>query len=90
MRARDGAEHQDQDPEPEHGGGRVLQQLQPDIVGGQLLGGDARADDDAHQQSGADELGQQPPCQEAHRVTASGGAMSSSADNCASAAGSTR
>ena len=57
------AEQQDQHRQPEHGGGRVLQQLQPDIVGGQLLGGDPGADDHGDQQRGAGELGQQPPRQ---------------------------
>ena len=61
VRAGDRAEQQDQHRQPEHGGGRVLQQLQPDIVRGELLGGDPGADHGGDQQRGADELGQQPP-----------------------------
>ena len=37
VRAGDRAEHQDQHRQPEHGGGRVLQQLQSDVVRGEWL-----------------------------------------------------
>jgi hypothetical protein len=61
VRSRDGAEQQDQHRQPEHGRGAVLQQLQAHVVGGKLLGGDARADHDGDEQTGAEELGEQPP-----------------------------
>lgn len=43
-------------PETEHGRRRVLQQPQPDI-GGQALRGDPGPDDNGHQQTAAEELG---------------------------------
>jgi hypothetical protein len=54
----DRAEHEDEHREAEGGGGAVFQQLQPGIVGRELLGSDAGADDDGDQQSGAEELGE--------------------------------
>ena len=49
-----GAEGEDQRDEAAGGGGRVLQQLQTDVVGREPLGGDARADDDGDEEGGAD------------------------------------
>ena len=57
VRARHRPEHEDQDGQPEDGGGGVLQQLQTDVVGRQLLGRDPGTDDDRHEQPGAEELG---------------------------------
>ena len=61
VRPRHRTEQQDQHRQPEEGRGAVLQQLQPDIVRGQLLGGDSRPDHDRDQQGAAQELGQQAP-----------------------------
>ena len=55
--ARDRAEGEDQRDEPGAGRDRVLEQLEPDVVGRQALGGDARADDDRDEERGADGLG---------------------------------
>ena len=46
--------------EAECRGRGVLQQLEADVVGRQPLGGDAGADDDRHQQGGAEQLGGRP------------------------------
>ena len=55
--AGDGAEHPDQPDERAGGGGRVLQQLQADVVGRQAAGHDPRADDGDDQEAGAEGLG---------------------------------
>ena len=54
--ARDGTEHQDDGEEPGCGGGRVLEELQPGVPGGELLRSDSRADDDRRQEGAAQEL----------------------------------
>ena len=59
MRPRDRAEHQDDGVEPGGGGRRVLEQLEPDVARRELLGGDARADDDGGQEGAAEQLGDQ-------------------------------
>ena len=59
VRAGDRPEQQDQNGQAQHGGGGVLQELQSDVVRGELLRGDAGADDDRDEQCGAGELGQQ-------------------------------
>jgi hypothetical protein len=60
VRSGDRAQHEDQSRQAERGGGAVFQQLQSDVIGGELLGGDPGADYDRDQQSGAEELGEQP------------------------------
>ena len=63
VRPRRWSEQQDEHGQPEHGRGRVVEQLQPDVVGGQVGRGDARADDHRDQQRGPDRLGEQTTCE---------------------------
>ena len=63
MRPGHRSEHQDQHGQPEHRRGAVLQQLQPGVARGELLGGDPGPDDHGDEQAGADGLGEQPPRQ---------------------------
>ena len=72
MAAGHRSEHQDDGEEAGCGGGRVLQELQPGVPGGELLGGDARADDDRGQECAAQELGGEPAGQSTSLVTAAG------------------
>ena len=65
--AGDRPEQQDEHGQPEHRRGGVLQQLQPDVVGREPLGGDAGADDDGDEQPGAEYLGDQPPSEGCRR-----------------------
>ena len=60
MSTGDRSEQQDQHGEPERGGDRILQQLQPNIVRRQLSRGDAGTDYHGDEKAGADKLGQQP------------------------------
>ena len=59
MRARHRAEQQDQHRQTQHGRDAVLQELQTRVAGRQPLRGDPGPDDDGHQQTRAEELGQQ-------------------------------
>src|SRR6266511_6083575 len=58
------AEDQNQGAQGERGRGGVLQQLQPDVVRGQLRGHDPGADDGGDEKRGAGELGEQPTRQD--------------------------
>lgn len=69
MGAGDGAEHQDQDGQPEDGGRAVLQQLYAGIGRRQLGGSDSGADDDCHQKCCAEELGQEPAPQRLRSIS---------------------
>ena len=60
MCARYGAEHQDQDRQPEDRCGAVLQKLDADVVGGELGSSDARTDDDRDEKPGAEKFGKEP------------------------------
>ena len=57
------AEREDQRDEPGGGRGRVLEQLQPEVVGGQAGGEDPGPDDDGDEQPGAERLGGDLPAQ---------------------------
>ena len=59
--ARDGAEHPDQRDERSRGGGRVLQQLQSDVVGGQAAGHDPGPDHRHDEETCAQRLGEEAP-----------------------------
>ena len=64
-------EREDQRDEAAGGRGGVLEQLQPDVVGREALGEDARADDDRDEQRGADGLGGDLPAEgRCHRSAA--------------------
>ena len=56
----DSAEHPDQGDQRASGSGRVLQQLEADIVGREAGRHDPRADDGDDQQAGAKSFGDQP------------------------------
>jgi hypothetical protein len=58
VRARDGPEHEDDREQARGGGSGVLQQLEADVAGRELLGRDARADDDRRQERRPEKLGQ--------------------------------
>ena len=60
-RGRDRLQREDQRDQRGAGDEAVLEQLQPDVVGREPLGGDAGADDGGDQERGADELGERPP-----------------------------
>ena len=93
VRAGDRPEQQDQHGQAEHRGGGVLQQLQPDIVRGELLCGNTGADDDRDQQGGAGELGEQPSGQwdgVIHGLLVRAVSVSSSNESCCSASVTTR
>ncbi len=60
VRAGHGADEQDDHRQSGGGGQRVLQQLESDLPGGQLFGGDAGPDDDGDEQSGAERFGGEP------------------------------
>ena len=73
--ARHRPEGEDERDEPAGGGGRVLEQLQADVVGREPLGEDARADDDGDEQAGADRLGGEPAAEgRGHRLSSTAGA----------------
>ena len=55
--ARDRPEHQDDGEQAGRRRGRVLEELQPGVARGELLGGDARPDDERGQEGAAQELG---------------------------------
>ena len=59
VRAGDRPEQQDQHRQAEHRGGGVLQELQSDVIRGELLCGNPGPDDHGDQQGGASELGEQ-------------------------------
>ena len=59
MRARDGAEHQDQADQRTRGGGSVLEQLETGVVRRQATRHDPRADDGDDKQCGTEGLGDQ-------------------------------
>jgi len=61
VRAGHRAEHEDQYGEAERRGRAVLQQLQAGLARRELLSGNARADDDCDEQTGAEEFGEQSP-----------------------------
>ncbi len=61
--AGDGPEHEDEGEEARRRGDRVLEQLQPDVAGRELRGGDSRPDDGCGEEGGAEELGEQAPGQ---------------------------
>ena len=61
--AGDRPEHQDDRVQPGGGRGRVLEQLEPDVVRGELLGGDPGADHERGEERGAEQLGEQSPWQ---------------------------
>ena len=61
------AEHQNQDRQAENGGGRILEELEADVVWRQLGGGDSRAHHHRDQQGGAHEL-RQKSSRQSHRV----------------------
>src|SRR5882757_8349640 len=63
MSAGDGSKQQNQDRQTKRRRNRILQQLQPDVVRGELLCGDPGADHHRDQQRGAGELGEQTPRQ---------------------------
>ena len=56
MGATDGPEHENQDRQAEDRSGAVLEQLQPYVSRGELLRRDSGADDDRHEQAGAEQL----------------------------------
>ena len=57
VRPRHRPEHQDDGEEPGRGRRRVLEQLESDVAGRELLRGDARADDDGGQEGAPEQLG---------------------------------
>ena len=61
---RDRAEHQDDGEEPRRCRRCILEELEPDVARGEVLRGDARADDDGGQEGAAQELGEQAPPQD--------------------------
>ena len=93
MSAGDRSEQQDQHGQAQHGGGRVLQELQSDVVRGELLCGNAGADDDRDEQRGASELREQPSGQwdgVIHELLFEMMSVSSSSESCWSASATTR
>jgi hypothetical protein len=56
----DGAEHEDDREQAGAGRGCVLEELEPDVIGRELLGRDAGADHDRCEERGAKKLGEQP------------------------------
>ena len=61
VRAGHRPEGEDQGHQSGTGGDRVLEQLEPDVAGGEALRGDAGAHDDRDEQRGADELRRRAP-----------------------------
>ena len=59
LATRDGSEHQDEPDERHAGGHRVLQQLEPDVVGREPLRGDPRAHHRDQQEAAAERLGRE-------------------------------
>ena len=93
VRAGDRPEQQDQHGQAEHRGGGVLQELQSDVVRGELLCGNAGADDHGDQQGGAGELGEQSsgqPDEVVHGPLVRTVSVPSSTESCCSASVTTR
>ena len=93
VRAGDRPEQQDQHGQAEHRGGGVLQQLQSDVVRGELLCGNAGPDDHGDQQGGAGELGEQSSGQRdgvVHGPLVTRASAPSSTESCCSASVTTR
>ena len=63
VRARHRPEREDQRHEARAGGDRVLEELQPDVVGGEALRGDAGPDDDRDEERGAHRFRRRASCQ---------------------------
>jgi hypothetical protein len=57
MRAGHRSEHEDDREQPCGGRGGVLEQLETDVGGRELLGGNPRADHDRSQERGSEQLG---------------------------------
>ena len=88
--AGDRSEHQDQNRQSEHGGGRILEQLQSDVVRRKLRRCDAGSYNDRNQEGGANELGEQRPIQPLHREPTAARSGPSSSESCCSASDTTR
>ena len=88
VRAGDRPEQQDQHGQAEHRGGGVLQELQSDVIRGELLCGNTGPDDHGDQQGGAGELGEQSSGQRnwvIHGLLVRTASVPSSNESCCSA-----
>ena len=88
--AGDRSEHQDQNGQSEHRGGRILEQLQSDVVRRKLRRCDAGSYNDRNQEGGANELGEQRPIQPLHREPTAARSGPSTSESCCSASDTTR
>ena len=89
----DRPEQQDQHSQAKHRGGGVLQQLQSDVIRGELLCRNTGPDDHRDQQGGASELGEQSSGQRdgmIHELLVRTASVSSSSESCCSASATTR
>ena len=59
MSAGDGPEHEDDREQARCGGGRVLEQLEPDVSGRELLRGDPGTDHHRGEECRSEQLGEQ-------------------------------